>query len=138
MLTKMLMSSGGGSFNPVTLWTNPSPTSDFDPSNTSQNPITLSQSIENFEYIKVTYRLSTSDSQEMSIICSINDLKKSLLDSTTHVLVLIGGYNVANEAYARYVGYVSNTSLRFTYAFRIYGSATSTSYLIPTKVEGLK
>lgn len=83
---------GGGSATETVLWTNGSPTSSF-----SEQTVQLSQSIEDFDLIKVTFKLSTTNADEGAIIVPTQTIKNSLNSTNntfrTSIGVRLSGYN---------------------------------------------
>lgn len=111
----------------TTLWTNSSPTSSF----AAKDVTGLSSGISNFDYIRITYRASTSDSTSQSTTFAVSELPSSSGRVTIGMMVGTG---------TRYrpVYKSSNTSI-YIYGCYSSGSSTATNtYLIPTKIEGIK
>lgn len=119
------------SIKETTLWTNSSPTSNF-----AAQTITLLQDIDNFDYLKITYRLSTSASTELSLIISVQDFKNTADANGKGVITL--NSKSSNVIYARLIYYASDTSVSVTVAYKIGSSGNSQAYSIPTKISGLK
>lgn len=115
----------------TTLWTNSSPTSNF-----AAQTITLSQDIDNYDYLKIAYRLSTSASTELSLIISVQDFKNTADANGKGVITL--NSKSSNVIYARLIYYASDTSVFATVAYKIGSSGNSQAYSIPTKISGLK
>lgn len=126
--------SGGSE---TTLWTNSSPTSSF-----SNQDISLNQSIDNFKYIAIYTRASTSYSTETVSIFSVSFVKTT--DTTRgweHPKMTVGCTPSTYGYCARYFGYVSNTSIRAYSIIRVVddGSVSQpTTIHIPTKITGIK
>lgn len=111
------------------LWTNSAPTANF----TAQD-VTLSQSMANFDYVKVQYaktKSKTSDVQ-MSVIIPYSDFLHTISSEDSGRLT---GALYYYSTYRRF-NYVSNTSIHFTGAAS--GSTAYNDYCIPTKISGLK
>lgn len=113
----------------TTLWTNSSPTTSF-----SAQAVTLSQSMANFDYIKIQYAKTKDKTGEFqpSIIVSYADFlhTKSSEDSGRIKAVLY-----YYDTYRRFY-YVSDTSIQFNQATS--GSTSYPSYNVPIKISGLK
>ena len=126
------MNSGsGGGLTETDLWTNPSPTSSF-----GSDTVTLSQSYKNFDYLKISFRWSTSDSTSFSAI-----IPKATLESNVERTFAIGG-NLSSSGKARTrVGYASSeTSIYISNSYQLVTTTQSanSNYIIPTKISGLK
>lgn len=127
---------GGGSATETVLWTNPDSTVNF----AAQN-VTLSDSISNYDYIKIKYRGTPLVDYYSSAIIEVSELKK-LLDSTTRgeftVFVGVAPYYTNTYSMARGVKYVDDTTLYFRTAQSLGANGTSNVYAIPTEIIGLK
>lgn len=111
------------------LWTNSAPTSAF----AAQN-VTLSDDINNYKYIKISFRVSTSNSETSSVIMSVEDLKNTdVFDSTglTYGSMSGNGYKVRDYYY------VNNTSISFTSGYQINYVNTDNNSCIPVEITGL-
>jgi hypothetical protein len=93
----------------TTLWTNSSPTSAF----VSQD-VTLSQDIDNFDYLKITVRASTTTSTSIGVIISVSDFKKTVTTGQGVSFGICGG-NSGSHA-RRAVAYSSDTKVWFSAA----------------------
>lgn len=115
----------------TTLWTNSSPTSSM-----SATTLTLSQNLNNFDYIRFEYRFSTSNSASYSVIIAVYDVIKSLATSGNFTI----GLMVRSTSYFRIrrVTYNSSTSLDISLAWDANHAGSSSSEVIPTKIIGLK
>ena len=120
---------GGGRYTETSLWTNSAPTSNF-----AAQAVTLSDSIDNYKYVKIRYRLSTSNTTEFSDIVTVSDLKRSL-SGDNQMLVGLDGRTTAT--WARYITYTNSTSLSVTTAYQLSGTSSSQSALIPLEILGL-
>ena len=126
--------SGGGSATETVLWTNPNPTSSF-----SEQAVQLSQSIEDFDLIKVTFKLSTTNADEGAIIVPTETIKKSL-NNTTNTYRCSIGVRVSNTNYVRplFINSGVYDQLGISSA-RIPGnSGTSNTSATPLQVIGIK
>ena len=114
------------------LWTNSAPTSNF-----TAQIITMSNNINNYKYVKITYRLSTTNSTEMSNICSVEDFKKTNnAVGVPSVQTLIGAFN-GSATYARAFRYKTDTTAEITAAARLQSNETSNNVAIPLQIIGL-
>ena len=122
---------GGGSseLQETVLWTNSSPTSNF-----ANQTVTLSDDINNYEYLKVYYRISTTNSKTIGILVSVDDFKTTA--STMPLINPAGvGGNTGNPA-QRYFYYASDTTMAIRDA--AVGTTVYNNAAIPTAICGLK
>lgn len=120
---------GGGKYTETSLWTNSAPTSSF-----AGQDVTLSESFDNYKYVKVRYKLSTTNNTEAALIVTSDDLKKSL-GGDNQININFGGRTTTTRD--RIIRYVNTTTLTFTVAYHLNGTTTSTSDLIPLEILGL-
>lgn len=116
----------------TTLWTNSSPTSNF----SGQN-ISLSDDIDNYDWLKIKYRWSTSDSTESSTIVEVSEFKKSSSSNDTLRPWNIGG-RFGSTGYLRMPYYVSDTQINIPNCCPYNTNSTNNGRVIPTKVIGIK
>lgn len=126
--------SGQVTLKATTLWTNNSPTSSF-----SSQAVTLSQDVDNFAYIGIRYKASTSSSAETNeYFVSTADYKKSQ-SGNSHVRLVIAATNSNGNVYLRATYYVGDTSLNIGDAYRMNNNAgASNTLIIPTSIVGYK
>ena len=122
----------GKRFDETTLWTNNAPTNTF-----AGQSVTISEDMDNFDYIKVKFRLSTTDATESSCSFVVSELKQFTTTSISPV-GSIAGYTASSTSYARFISYESDTSIKITGGFRLNTSGSSNSVLIPTSIVGCK
>ena len=121
---------GGGKYTETSLWTNPSPSSDF-----AAQTITLSDDMDNYEYIKIKYCFSASyntGNYLSDYIISVDELKKSPYpeaSGTARLNFSLARMNTSNVACYRKFYYASSTTVRF--------GSTDTNALIPFEILGL-
>lgn len=122
------------SMTETALWTNNSPTSSF-----AVQDITLSQNYTNFEYLKIAYRWSTSDSTTRAIIIS-----KSVLDDIvgTSGELTVGMHLNSSSGNCRVRPWkiTNSNTMHFASSYQTQsgGQTASNSYIIPVNVYGLK
>lgn len=121
-------SGGGGGLDSTQLWRNPYPMLEMGNEN-----ITLSDSIQNYDYIKICYICDTSrQNMSSSITLSVAETSASgMLGFSLGVFLIIAFYCRAGAIY-------SNTSISFFEAYNFGTSDTNNTYAIPTFVYGLK
>lgn len=111
----------------TTLWTNSSPTSNF----AAKDVTGLSAGIDTFDYIRITYRASTSDSTSQTTTFAASELPSSTGRTTI-------GMMVGNSTRFRPLYKSSNTSIYFYASYTPSSTSSSNTYAIPTKIEGIK
>lgn len=127
---------GGEQYNETVLWTNPSPSSNF-----ATQTITLSDSLDNYEYVGVSWAYSTSaqtGSNTNREVMLVEDFKKAIEPASTTRTNPIIGSRGTNSTYARSAFYVSSTQVLFGNAFALNATGTSNAYSIPLQVVGIQ
>ena len=121
----------GKRFDETTLWTNNAPTTSY-----AATDITLSDDVDNYDYIKFTCRYSTSNSATLSELCSVSDFKATLNTASTNMRFGVG--SIASSTFAmRYLSYITDTTARISACAQ--GDASSdNSKIIPLTVVGCK
>lgn len=123
---------GGGALSETVLWTNPSPTSNF-----ATQTVTLSQSIENFDYIKFVHRISTSASNSGETIYSVSTFKTS--SNSVAIQPVIAARTGGNGYPVRRIRYVSDTTVSFLSTNNAgSGASYNDAYCIPLSIIGIK
>lgn len=119
------------------IWTNPSPTSSF-----SKQAVDLSDNINNYDYIAVEFKYSTSTVTEMEIsksIMSVADFKKGVYESSVaRNCMAYGILNSSDAPYTRQVRYLSDVSIQFSSCVAMNSTTAANSNAIPLRVIGLK
>ena len=117
------------------LWTNPSPTSDF----TSQS-VAISDDINNYDYVKITFKSNKSTDKSNAVIIEVSDFKKTSKSlSTNEPTINIGGWEATNGYnYARRVAYDNDRSVFFAFCFSLYKEAQANNMGIPLQIIGIK
>ena len=129
-LCELKKKGGGGKYTETSLWTNPSPNSNF-----AQTTLTLSDSMSNYKYLAFAFKGVTSSTTVVRAVVSVEDLGKMNITSNTPDIRLGGGDG--NYIYSRYVIKASDTTITFGGA---YGTRTQTldnSKAIPVEILGL-
>lgn len=121
----------GGNMTETVLWTNTSPSSSF-----ASQTVTLSQSIDNFDYIKITQKIHTSISGELATLIPVEDFKKCLSAADTHFNMAFS-VNYSGQVYCRRIFYDSGTTVNFNNAYYVNNSGSSNSVCIPLKIFGV-
>ena len=137
------LSSGGEQYEETLLWENPNPTSNF-----AQQAVTLSDDINNYDYISVEYKSSKPATIASKVIIPVNDFKAysgttaSASDGNKGFRWFIGSrYQDGSNTYGyvRYVSYTSDTSITITNGYALGTTTTSVqTVVIPYKIYGVK
>lgn len=131
---------GGGGIVPITLWSNPSPASEFT-SATGDNAAQLSDNINNYSYLKFIFRISTTNSSEHSFIISVNDFKLSTATSGLgNFSIAFRNAGISYSTIYRNVYYNSNTSVNLGQCWLYRANQTNTSQpslAIPVLIQGI-
>ena len=124
----------GKNFEETTLWTNNAPTSSF-----AATTVALSDDIDNYDYIAIRYRSTTSIATENEVVYKVSNFKQlSLGNGTNHNTAGLVRQDTANSTFCRPFGYVSNTSIRFELCYRLYATSYDGTMCIPTSIVGYK
>jgi hypothetical protein len=129
--------SGGATPTETVLWTNPSPTA----ANFGKQSVTLSDDINNYDYIAVEYnysKSSTIDTEKSKSIMSVEDFKKSGQSSVPRNSMAIGIINASNAGHTREVMYITDTSVQFSACYIMNGSTQANSNAVPLQIIGIK
>lgn len=125
----------GGRMAETDLWTNSSPSSDW-----SVNSITLSQSISNFEFLKIYYKptKSSSTSDVTAILVAVDDFK-TFNNTVNHGALFPTAKITSSANWGRRAWYIDDTTMGVNNAgTQIFGTGSNASNIIYTKVCGLK
>lgn len=123
---------GGGALRETVLWNNSNPTSAMGDSVS----LSLSDDLNNYKYIKVTFRTSRTNSTESSVIMSIDDFKATAGSAEGSFRLTICAYTTA--LFVRIIRYNSDTSVVVSRAISFTSSTENNNATIPTKISGLK
>ena len=123
---------GGGKLVETVLWTNPSPTSAF-----SAQAVTLSETIDNYDYIKILFRKSTSDATSYNLMTDVSTWTTIYISGDTdRGFRLLGNTIVSSSTNYRACTCV-NTDHTKVQIGNVSGGG-GTSYIIPTAIIGIK
>lgn len=123
---------GGAKQTETVLWTNSAPTSSF-----AKQDVTLSDDINSYDYLKFTYRVTTSAADFLNYIISVSDFKKSVESTSSHHCVL-GLSTDDSVAHTRRVYYKTDTTVNFNNAYQLNAAASNNATVIPTSIIGIK
>lgn len=126
--------SGGGSLDETTLWINPNPTSDF-----AQQSITLSDDIDNYDYIKIEVKGNTSSTwsaPNICILCSVEDFKTT--GSTAGHSRIAAGIRATSGTYTRLFDYIDDTTIDASNSVLVSTGGNTNNTNVPIKISGLK
>ena len=119
----------GGTLRETVLWTNASPTSQM-----AETSITLSEDITNFDYIKIYWRLSTTNDLECSIL--VEPTKISHNNVNVNAISITSRSTGSSYGRVIYVGNTNDIIFVTTAAVR-GGSSLNNGMAIITKISGL-
>lgn len=128
---------GGGKQTETVLWTNPNPTSS---SGFAGQQITLSDDVDNYDYIGITWAYSisyTSSEYCEESIYRVSDLKKAVISSSVRKVIPAMASGMSN-VYHRVFYYISNTKLQFIDCYQSGTSTATNTQTIPIQVVGIK
>lgn len=137
-IVNQLPQAGGGGPAPTEtlIWTNPS-------TGTARSSLdaTLSQSLQNFEKIRVEYAYNTSSSSAdyyvVFPVMNKGGTNYMFPSGNSQQRMCIGLNNASGNAYVRQF-YVSNdTTIHFNNAYRVNASGNTNTNLIPWKIYGI-
>lgn len=135
VLCQLKKKSGGGSsarLVDILLWSNSSPTSAF-----GKQSITLSESISNYDFIKIKYRASTDQTKMVDVIMMITEYKKTSIAATGGICPALS-YFASNGIFCRPFGYSTDTSISFGNSNHAGGTDSNNSCAIPVAIYGVK
>ena len=129
------MMMGGGTMEETVLWTNLSPTSSF-----AGQTVTISDDMNNYDYIAVKYAYSTAEINNVATcMFSVKDFKNGVqTTSYTRDMMLLGIINASNQPFGRGVYYSSDTAVNFGGCYRLNNATTANNNAIPLYVFGIK
>ena len=122
----------GGGMSEKVLWTNPNPTSSF-----SQSACSLSESVDNFDYIKVLYRASTSNNTQGSAIWPTSIIKISS-GGANKIRTSFSATDASSNIFSRIIGYNNSQSLTIGNARQWGQDIDNNTLAIPLEIIGLK
>ena len=133
-LCQLKKKGGGGEFKETVLWTNSSPTSQF-----NGQTVTLSTSISSFDFLKFKWRLSTTTATEGTGLFVNKDDFVNMLSNTTSPKFGIGAYLTSTDkSYLRGIYYSSDTKVGFNSCYGLGDSSVNNLNIIPLQIIGLK
>lgn len=124
---------GGGALdNGTVLWENPNPTADY-----GQGIINLSESMANFEYIGIRYKVykADADTDAKEVISKSADVLDALTTTSPRKNTMTLGVGTSTTVYARNIIPTSEIGFRTSNTYYVNGS-TVNSLLIPTHIIG--
>jgi len=127
-LYRCMSGGSGGGVTQINLWT----IADKSVSSNA-SPITLSDAVENYEQIMITYRSSTTDSFERSVTVNTSEV---LTDATTKY-VFFGGHDGSSN-YVSYVVFNGGTSVNIGNCYQVRGTGNNNNKYYPVSIDGFK
>ena len=128
---------GGGKQTETVLWQNSAPTSNL-PSSGYTQEVTLSDDMTNYDYIKVTFRASTTNSTSMSVLVSSSDIAAVVNGSNTVSVPAMATSLTSNWGSSRKFTFSAVNKINFYTSFKYNENGNSGAYLVPTSVIGIK
>ena len=134
-----LEKKGSGDMSETVLWTNPTPSSTF-----GDSTITLSDDINNYKYLKIVWKKSTSNAEYITTIVSVDEFKTSTnagAGSARYAFSFCSIYykgTGSTNSGIRIFYYVTDTTIKMSQALGFNGSNVDNSVDIPYQVIGLK
>lgn len=138
-LAQLNKKGGGGGTTERVIWTNPSPSSSM-----GSVIYQLSESVNNFDYIKVKYKVSLSNSSEGFVMMTVSDFLNTEDAQDVCNPAMFVRIKYSGTAYYCYRGFAYSSSQSGSIAFinpiRVSGSSSynASTYLIPLQVIGIK
>ena len=136
LCTLRTQGGGGGKYTETSLWTNPNPTSDF-----ANQTVTLSESMDNFKYLKFVYKVyaDAASNPTNEVIIPVEDFKTTNYTSGTVSLGLSSAANASgtNYLWSRVAYYASNTTITFSSTRATGANSTNNARSVPTEILGL-
>ena len=113
------------------LWTNSAPTSTF-----ASQTVNLSDSMQNYKYIKIKTEYDTSQSPTASVLMSVDDVN-NMTGQTIVVNLCLASHDSAGN-YIRPISFSTNTSVVFGNCLPLRSTTIDNTKSIPLQVIGLK
>ena len=115
------------------MWSNPNPSNDF-----GSSTVTLSNDMNNYTWLKFTYKKDKTTSDVYSVIYQVSDVKQFVDSSGQKVGTMAIGRNSAYNL-VRVITYVSDTKITIGTSLRINNAAaTNNEMVIPLVIYGMK
>jgi len=125
---------GNGKMSETVLWTNPSPNAQQ-----SNQTITLSKSVSNYDVIRIYYKgYYTNSSADVKYIDFPIDFVTQAYVAEGHLQMVVAEYDSNGYTQGRVVRYTNATQFELTQSFRIGGTNNYNANNIITKISGLK
>lgn len=129
VLASLKKIGGSEQYTETVLWTNPSPTASF----AGQN-VTLSDSITNYKYMKITWKTTTSDTAYSSAYVLVSDLASMTATNGSRFMSISC---MSTNVYKRNVTYNSATSIGISTSYRENASGSNNGVNIPLEILGV-
>lgn len=128
---------GGGSATETVLWTNPSPTAEF-----GKKSVTLSDDINNYDYIAVEYiysKSSVDETEKSKSIMSVADFKEGGIGtSVSRTCMALGIINASNSSFTRQVWYQNDTTIQISACYAMTNTTIANGNAVPLQIIGIK
>lgn len=128
-----LKQKGGGALKETVLWTNPSPNADY-----ASATVTLSQSVENFDFIKIYYKGIKTSVTEMFFIFPIETWNSATRTAYAPWLSIDCRNGSGTVPFARGIIPDTNNTVLIDTAHNLTDGSTANTIVIPLRICGLK
>lgn len=128
-----LYKSLSGGLSETVLWTNSQPSQSI----TSDTALTLSESMDNYKYLKFTYKVNTTSNIEVSTIMSVEDIKKCVGGANSPAISISATKESSGYTYMRKINQ-SAGSLSLGRCFGFNFAQEDGSLCILLNIYGLK
>lgn len=117
------------------MWENPDPTAQF----TTQT-VTLLDSINNYDYLKFTFKSKYTVNDISTQLINISEFKKLIGTATDNYFHSMCSIAVYYNTYAlsRRVLYINDTSIQFTTCYYMNAAGATNQFAIPVSIIGIK
>ena len=130
----------GKTWTETLLWTNPSPTAQF-----NGQDVTLSEAVDNYEYIRIEYGYNKNSTTLRSVIIPVwQDANKtayaypSVGSSSTGYMGVLGAHSSEDKRLARWFWILSGGSKIHFYATYNHSGSTANTICLPQYIYGIK
>ncbi len=128
-----LKKKGSGELKETVLWTNPNPNADY-----ASATVTLSQSIQNFDFVKIYYKGIKTSVTELSFMFSIETWNRATRTAYAPWLSINCRNSSGSASFVRGIIPESDTRVLFDTAHNTTDGSTANTIVIPLRICGLK
>ena len=128
-----LEKKGSGELKETVLWTNPSPNADY-----ANATVTLSQSIQNFDFVKIYYKGIKTSTTERSVIFPKETWNSATRTAHAPWLSINCRNGSGSTPYVRGIIPETSNTVLFDTVHNIVDGSTTNTIVIPLRICGLK